>query len=429
MKDLLLRNITVIDPGGEQHEAETDILISGTRIARIGQRLPKGEAREVNRPGAHVSLGWVDLRAHFRDPGEEWKEGLLNGLEAAAAGGFTAVAVLPSTEPTLDSRAGIEYLLRKAEGHAVRVLPLGSLTKGLKGEQLAELYDLQQAGALAFTDDQHPVRNARLMLLALQYCRNFDGTVISFAHDADLGAGTMMHEGPMSVRLGMRGLTATAETIALQRDLSLLEYTGGRLHVATISTAGSVELIRAAKEKKLKVTCSVAAHNLLLDDGCLRGFDTNYKVLPPLRDREHIDALREGLRDGTIDAVVSDHRPEDVEHKKLEFAQAAFGMIGLETAFAVANTALKGHMSLRRIIERFSHGPRRVLGLPVHHIAEGAPADLTLFDPECDRTFSEDDIVSRSRNTPFIGQHFVGRPLGIVANGKAIIAKAAVRAS
>ena len=426
MKDLLLRNITVIDPGGEHHEAETDILITGNKISRIGARLPKGDAREVKQAGAHVSPGWVDLRAHFRDPGEEWKEGLTNGLDAAAAGGFTAVAVLPSTTPVLDQRAGIEYLLRRSEGHAVRVLPLGALTKGSQGEQLAELYDLQQAGAVAFTDDQHPVRNTRLMLLALQYCRNFEGIVISFALDGDLGAGTMLHEGPMSVRLGMRGLAPMAETIGLQRDLSLLEYAGGRLHVATISTAESVALIRAAKAKKLKVTCSVAAHNLLLDDGCLRGFDTNYKVLPPLRDREHIEALREGLKDGTIDAVVSDHRPEDVEHKKLEFAQAAFGMIGLETAFAAANTALKGHMSLRRIVERFTHGPRAVLGLPVYHIAEGAVADLTLFDPECDWIFSESDIVSRSRNTPFIGQHFVGRPLGIVANGKAVLAKAAL---
>ncbi|MEO8067320.1 MAG: dihydroorotase [Flavobacteriales bacterium] len=427
MKDLLLRNCTVIDPGGEHHEAEIDILISGNKIARIGTRLPKGGAREVLVPDLHVSLGWVDLRAHFRDPGEEWKEGLLNGLDAAAAGGFTHVAVLPSTDPVLDSRAGIEYVQRKAAGHAVRVLPLGALTKGLKGEQLAELYDMQQAGAVAFTDDQHAVRNTRLMLLALQYCRNFDGTVISFANDADLGAGTMMHEGHMSVRLGMRGLPAMAETIALQRDLSLLEYTGGRLHVATISTAGSVGLIRAAKAKKLRVTCSVAAHNLLLDDGCLRGFDTLYKVLPPMRDREHIDALREGLKDGTIDTVVSDHRPEDVEHKKLEFGQAAFGAIGLETAFAVANTALKAHMSVRRIIERFSHGPRAVLGLPVEHIAVGAVADLTLFDPECDWTFGEGDIVSRSHNTPFIGQHLVGRPLGIVANGKAVLAKGALQ--
>ncbi len=424
MKDLLLRNITVIDPGGEHHEAEVDMLISGNKIVRIGTRLPKGEAREWKVSGAHVSLGWVDLRAHFRDPGEEWKEGLTNGLDAAAAGGFTAVAVLPSTTPVLDARAGIEYLLSKANGHAVRVLPLGALTKGLKGEQLAELYDLHQAGAMAFTDDQSPVPNTRLMMLALQYCRNFDGTVVAFPYDADLGVGTMMHEGPMSVRLGMRGLTPMAETIALQRDLSLLEYTGGRMHVAAISTAESVALIKAAKAKKMKVTCSVAAHNLLLDDGCLRGFDTHYKVLPPLRDRTHIDALRDGLKDGTIDAVVSDHRPEDVEHKKLEFAHAAFGMIGLETAFAVANTALKGHMSLRRIVERFSHGPRAVLGLPTSHITEGTLADLTLFDPNCDWTFSAADIVSRSKNTPFIGQHFVGRPLGIVANGKAVLAKA-----
>lgn len=424
MKDLLLRNVTVIDPGGDQHEAGTDILISGKTIARIGKRLQKGSAKELSIEGLHVSPGWVDLRAHFREPGEEWKQGILNGLDAAAAGGFTSVAALPSTSPVLDQRSGIEFLLRKAEGHAVSLLPLGAITKGLKGEQLAELYDLQQAGAVAFSDDQQPVRNSRLMLLALQYCRNFNGLVMSFAADHHLSAGTMMHEGPMSVRLGMRGQAPVAEAMAVQRDLSLLEYTGGRLHIATISTAESVALIRAAKAKKLKVTCSVAAHHLLLDDGCLRGFDSNYKVVPPLRDSDHIDALREGVKDGTIDAIVSDHRPEDIEHKKLEFAQAAPGIIGLETAFATANTVLKGRMTLNRIVERFSNGPRAVLGLPAVHILEGAEANLTLFNPDKDWTFASGDIVSRAHNTPFIGQRFVGRPLGIVANGKAVLSAA-----
>ncbi|MEO8589800.1 MAG: dihydroorotase [Flavobacteriales bacterium] len=420
MNDLLLRQVKVIDPGGPHHDAETDILISGGRIARIGDRIPKGDAEELTVPGMHVSPGWVDLRAHFRDPGQEWKQGLANGLDAAAAGGFTSVCILPSTDPVLDGRSGVEYLLAKAAGHPVRVLPLGAITKGLKGQQLAELHDLRQAGAVAFSDDQHTVRNTRLMLLALQYSAGLpdnSAPVMVFPNDPDLCVNGMMHEGPMSTRLGLKGIPAMAESIQLARDLALLEYTGGHLHAATISTAESVEMIRAAKARKLKVTASVAAYNLLLDDGCLRGFETCYKVMPPLRDARHIDALREGVKDGTIDAIVSDHRPEDREHKVLEFGPAEFGIIGLETAFAVANTALKGRMSLRRTIERLSHGPRSVLGLPAVHIKEGDRAELTLFDPEVDWTCEERDLVSRSHNTPFLGQRFTGRPLGIIVEG------------
>lgn len=231
----------------------------------------------------------------------------------------------------------------------------------------------------------------------------------------------------MSARLGLRGIPPMAETIQVARDLALLEYAGGHLHLATISTAGSVELVRQAKSRKLRVTASVAAHNLLLDDGCLRGFESAYKVLPPLRDAEHIAALREGVKDGTIDAIVSDHRPEDREHKVVELGAATYGIIGLETAYAVSSTALKGTMSLRRIIQRFTSGPREVLGLPAAHIAEGAEADITLFDPEADWTCSEADLVSRSHNTPFLGQRFTGRPVGIFSQGQLRLAPAFVR--
>ncbi len=424
MNAFLLRQVTVVDPGGPHHDETLDLLITDGTIARAGKRLPKSEAVEIRVEGLHVSPGWVETRAHFRDPGEEYKQGILNGLDAAAAGGFTQVAVLPSTEPVMDSRASIEYVMRKAQGHAVRALPLGALSKGLKGQQLAEHFDMKEAGAIAICDDQHPVRNTRLMLLALQYALNFDGRVITFPLDHDLGAHGQMHEGHMNVRLGMRGIPAMAEAVALARDLALLEYTGSRMHVATLSTAESVELIRQAKAKKLRVSASVAAHNLLLDDGCLRGFDTNYKVMPPLRDMVHIEALRDGVKDGTIDTITSDHRPEDTEHKRLEFPQAASGIIGLETAFAVASTALKGRLSTRKLVERFCHGPRAVFGLSVPHIAEGGEAELSLFLPDHDWTLTEADIVSRSKNTPFIGYHFTGRPVGVIAQGRAKLAEA-----
>jgi len=416
MNETLLRNVTVVDPGGPHHDTTVDILIRDGGIAKVGEHLVAKGAQEVKHEGAHASPGWVDLRAHFRDPGEEWKAGIANGLDAAAAGGFTAVAVLPSTRPVTDDRAGIGYLLQRAQRHPVQLLPIGALTQGLKGEQLAELYDQQQAGAVAFGDDQRTIRNSRLMLLALQYSGGM-GTapVMVYPNDPDLSRGGQMHEGPMSTRLGLKGLPPVAETIQVQRDLAIQAYAGGHLHISTISTAGSVALIRAAKARKQRVTASVAAHNLLLDDGCLRGFETCYKVMPPLRDITHLEALREGVKDGTIDAIVSDHRPEDREHKVLEYGQATFGIIGLETAFAVANTAVKGRMGLRRLIERFTHGPRAVLGLPQVHIAEGTPANITLFNPEVDWTCTEEDLVSHSHNTPFLGQRLTGRALGIVS--------------
>lgn len=425
MTEAILRQVKVVDPGGPHHDSDADLLIRDGRIARIGQRLPKGPA-ELRLPGLHVSTGWLDLRADFRDPGEEWKQGIANGLDAAAAGGFTAVCVMPGTTPPTDARTGVEYLLRKAAGHAVRLLPAAALTKGLHGKQLAELHDLRTAGAVAFTDDAAPIRNSRLMLLALQYAAHLPDAaapVMCLPADPDLVHGGIMHEGVHSALLGLRGMPALAEELQLARDIALAEYTGGHLHAATVSTAGSVALIRAAKARKLKVSASVAAHHLLLDDARLSGFDSLYKVMPPLRDAEHIAALIEGVKDGTLDAIVSDHRPNDAEHKTVELGRAAFGIIGLETAFAVARTGARG-VSLRRLIQRFTSGPRAVLGLPPAAIAEGAPADLTLFDPAVEWTVGADDIVSRSRNTPFIGERLMGRPVGIVGQGRLVLAPA-----
>jgi len=419
MTEVILRQVKVVDPGGPNHDSETDILIRDGRIVRMGQRLSKG-ARELRIEGLHVSQGWIDLRVDFREPGEEWMQGVSNGLDAAAAGGFAAVCVMPATTPPIDSRASIEYLLRRAQGHAVRLLPVGAITKALQGKQLAEMHDMRQAGAVAFSDDQQPVRNSRLMLLAMQYVNGLPGAaapLMCFPADPDLCAHGIMHEGVHSALLGLRGMPAMAEAMQLARDIALAEYSGARLHAATVSTKQSVELIRQAKARKLNVTASVAAHHLLLDDACLSSFDSHYKVLPPLRDAEHIAALREGVKDGTIDAIVSDHRPKDIEHKLMELGRAAFGIVGLETAFGVARTATKS-IGLRRLMQRFTTGPRAVLGLPSTTIQEGAEANLTLFKPDQEWTVAQADIVSRSRNTPFIGQRLVGRPAGIFSQGQ-----------
>jgi len=427
MTDVILRRAHVVDPGGPHHEEEADILLRNGNVERVGKGLRAAGAAELRMDGLHVSTGWVDLRAHFRDPGEEWKAGIANGLDAAAAGGFTAVCALPTTQPVTDGQAGVAHMLRRAQGHAVRLLPLGAITQAAEGKRLAELHDMRQAGAVGFTDDVRAIRDARLMSIALQYSAGLPGgapPIMVLPMDPDLTAGGVMHEGPMSARLGLRGIPAEAEALQLARDIALLAYAGGHLHAAVISTAQAVDLVRQAKARKLRITASVAAHHLLLDDSCLRGFESCYKVLPPLRDASHIEALRQGVKDGTIDAIVSDHRPEDREHKVVELGQAAFGIIGLETAFATACTALKGTVPLRRIVERFTSGPRAVLGLPAAHIEAGAPAEITLFDPDAAWTCTEADLPSRSHNTPFIGQRFTGRPIGIVARGQLRLAPA-----
>ncbi|MCB0795861.1 MAG: dihydroorotase [Flavobacteriales bacterium] len=427
MKDLLLRQVTVIDPKGPAHKQIKDVRVRNGVIEKIGDRIIAGKTKVIKHPGLHVSPGWVDLRAHFREPGEEYKQGLQNGLDAAAAGGFTAVAVLPSTDPPLDDRAGIHHLLKQSAEHAVRLLPIGALSKGLQGEQMAELYDLKEAGAVAFSDDQAPLRNSRLLLLALQYAGPSGAPVIVFPNDPELAANGQMHEGPMSTRLGLRGSPALAEHVRLARDLALRNYTGARMHVATVSTAQSVELLRREGSTHGALSASVSALHLLLDDGCLRSFDSLYKVLPPLRDRSHIEALRQGVKDGTIGCIVSDHRPEDVEHKQREFGQAAYGAIGLETSFAAANTAMKGSLSISKLVERLCHGPRAVLGMEVPHLIEGTRAEMTLFDPAQEWTVTRADLVSRSKNSPLIGHPLTGRPLGIVANGQVVLNEGLLR--
>lgn len=424
MSALQLEQVHVVDPGGPSHGSVVDILIEGGRITRIGARLPKGKAKRIGAPGLHVSPGWVDMGAHFREPGEEYKEGVENGLNEAARGGYTAVCVLPSTHPVVDSRAQVEYLLRRATGHAVRLLPLAAISQGLEGRQLAELHDMHRAGAVGFTDDLRTRGSVRLLLLALQYVSPFQGLVLAHADEADLSAGGQMHEGAMSARLGLRGIPAMAEAIGLRRNVDLLAYTGSRMHIPLVSTAEGVAIIAEGKRQGLRLSASVAAHHLLLDDGCLRGFDSRYKVFPPLRSARHIEALREAVKEGVIDHVVSDHRPEDTDHKRVEFGQAAPGMIGLTTTFAAANTALKGRMSTRRIVERFCHGPRRILGLDVPHVVEGERAEITLFDPDHEWTYTRADVSSRSDNSPYIGQRFTGRSWGVVTPSGVMISPA-----
>lgn len=416
--ELLIKSATIVAPGSSFDGKVQDILIKDGAISSIGKGL-KSDGQVIEAENLHVSPGWFDMRVNFRDPGHEYKEDLHSGLEAAAAGGFTGVLVMPSTHPAIHTKADIEYLLNKSTGHAVEVVPAGSLTHALEGEQMAEMYDMHQAGARAFTDDKQPVADPSLMTRALLYTQNFDGLTISYAMDEKLAHGGQMNEGEVSTMLGMQGIPGIAESLRVNREIELAKYTGAKLHFATISTARSVELIREAQQDGVAVTAEVAAHQLVLDDTHLDGFDSNYKVTPPLRGKEDIEALKAGLADGTIGVICSDHSPEDIENKQLEFGLAEFGISSVQTAFSCA---LEGsQLKLNDLVATMAINPRNILGLDVPTIEEGQRANLTLFNPDGEWTPGNDNWKSKSKNSPFMGKALKGTVIGICNDGKVVL--------
>jgi dihydroorotase len=413
----LIRAAKVIDPHSTKHQQQVDILIEDGHIKAIGQNLeaPTG-AQIIEEEGLHVAPGLFDLHANFRDPGYEWKEDFNSGMLAAAKGGFTGVLSMPSTLPTVDNKSQVEYVQKICSGKLVNVHPAASITKGLKGMELTEMFDMSKSGALAFTDDKHSLQHAGVMKLALLYTKNFSGIVMNQANDNSISAEGHMNEGLTSTKLGLKGVPSLAEDLMTARDIQLCEYTEGRLHFSCVSTADSVAQIRAAKAKGLNITADVAIHNLVLNETACEGFDTRYKVHPVLRTQKDIDALVEGLKDGTIDAICTDHRPEDIENKKVEFDNAEFGMIALQTAFPLA-CQLEKEIGLEGIVEKMSINPRKVLGLEAASIEEKAAANLFLFNPKTEWTLEEADIASKSKNSPFIGKQLQGKILGVVNNG------------
>ncbi|MFN8298320.1 MAG: dihydroorotase [Chitinophagales bacterium] len=415
--EILIRSARIIDAGSPYNNQVKDILISEGKIKKIGAKLINNtKAQEVKLPNLHVSLGWVDLHTYLSDPGLEQKETVESGCRAAAFGGFTHICAMPNTNPVTDTKAQVEYLLRKSAGEIVTVLPVGAATQHTDGKDLADMYDMHLAGAVAFSDGLKPSPSAGVIERALLYIKAFDGLLMVHPEDKSISKNGAMQEGVVSTRLGLPGAAPLAEEIAVNRDLYVQDYTQGRLHFLDVSLKKSIELIRGAKKKGQQVTCSVNAYNLLLDDSAVGSYDTNCKVNPHLRSKEDIAALIKGIADGTVDTVTSAHNPQDEDCKKLEFDKADFGMIGLETAFAVTATATTGKIKTEQLVALFAENPRKVLGLQ-GSIKEGALADLTLFDPEKKWTFSKEDIKSLSANTPFIGTAFTGKALGVVNKG------------
>ncbi|MFN0215620.1 MAG: dihydroorotase [Saprospiraceae bacterium] len=412
----LLKSARIFD--GRSESRAQDILIENGLIKLISDRIPvPQEAKIWESPNLCVSPGWLDLGVYAADPGFEHREDLYTTAAAAAAGGFTSVACFPNTDPAIHTKSEILYVKNKAAVLPVQVYPIGAISQGCEGKDLAELFDMHAVGAIAFSDGKRSVQDAGLLLRALQYAKAFNGLVINVPHHKTIAAGGQIHEGLMSTTLGLKGLPALAEELMVQRDLSLLEYSEGRLHIHLISTAKSVELIRAAKRAGLSVTCSVAVANLCFTDEKLANFDSNWKIVPPLRSSTDTAALVEGLCDGTIDFICSNHTPWHEEAKNQEFSYAEFGMIGMETAFSLCRTFLNKKLKINDLVEKLSLGARRVLKLEVPKIAQGERADLTVFDPDAAWVLEEKDIRSKSKNTPFIGQKFQGKAL-VIINGK-----------
>ncbi len=412
--NLLFKSVTIIDPNSVYHKQITDVLVEDGKIVRIAVDI-QADAEIIDAKGCYLAPGFFDLNCNFGDLGLETKEDMQSGTRAAAAGGFTGVALMPNMQPPVHSKSEVQYLLNQSRGNLVDVYPLGAISHKTQGKDLAEMYDMYSSGALAFTDGNLPVQDAGLMERALLYAQGFGGLIFSYPEDSSIAGKAKVHEGVVSTLLGMKGIPALAEELMVSRDLYLAEYTDSRLHFTTISTAQAVGQIRRAKAKGLKVTCDVAAHHLVLTDDALLGFDSLYKVKPPLRTQEDVNAMLDGLRDGTIDAIVSQHTPHEVEFKDVEFEVAEFGMIGLQTAFPLA---VKAGLSLELIVEKLAINPRKITGIKTASIAEGEMANLVLLNPNMNWNYARENNLSKSYNSPFIGQEMTGKVLLAINNNQ-----------
>jgi len=420
---LLIKGGTVADPVTGKI-TEKDILSVDGKIVRIGANLGPSGAEVLDATGKLVAPGLIDMHVHLREPGFEAKETILTGTRAAARGGFTAVACMPNTNPVADNAALISHIKSTAMVKGmVNVYPIGAITRGSKGEELAEMGDMKEAGAAAFSDDGMPVMNAGLMRRAMQYARMLGVTIISHSEDKNLSAGGAMHEGYVSTVLGLKGIPASAEEVMVARDILLAEETGCRVHIAHVSTAGSVRLVREAKTRGAHVTAEVTPHHFTLTDEFVMGYDTSTKVNPPLRTAADVAAVKEGLADGTIDVIATDHAPHTVEEKDVEYDRAAFGLVGLETAVGLVWTELvtTGVLTPLQAITKLTLNPSNVLGIPKGTLETGADADITIIDPNLAETVDASLFESKGRNTPFNGRLLKGLPVVTIVEGRVVM--------
>jgi dihydroorotase len=418
-RTLLLKNGRIIDPVNGR-EAQADLLIEGGRIVGLPK---KGKPKPTNIQvidcrNKFVVPGLVDMHVHLREPGEEYKETIHSGALAAAAGGFTAIACMPNTKPVNDNGAVTNFIIEKAQDAAVRVYPVGAISKGSRGENLAEFGEMKEAGVVAVSDDGRPVTNSQLMRRALEYASNFNLPVISHAEDLHLAQNGAMNEGAFATKLGLKPIPGSAEEVMIYRDISLAELTGRPIHIAHVSTRESVNLIRRAKKRSIRVTAETAPHYFTLTEKAVAGYNTNAKMNPPLRSDADVAAIRAGLGDGTIDAIATDHAPHSILEKELEFDLAANGIIGLETAVPLTLALVrKGIIDLNKLVELLSVNPARILGRPGGSLARGAVADITVIDPDKVFVYTKKRVVSKSANSPFLNKRLQGKVLLTMVGG------------
>jgi dihydroorotase len=408
---ILIQQVTITDPSSPLHGTTQDILIESGIIRDIQPGIRAEADTVVKGNQLHASPGWVDVFAHFADPGYEYKETLESGARAAAAGGYTDVFVIPNTKPVIDSKSQAEYVFQKSKSLPVTIHPIGAISKGTEGKDLAEMYDMRASGAVAFSDGLHPVQSAGILLKALQYVKAFEGTIIQIPDDRSVGANGLMHEGIVSTRLGLPGKPIMAEELLVARDIKLARYAESKLHFTGVTSPKSLEYIRRAKEAGIQVTCSVTPYHLFFTDEDLQQYDTNLKVFPPLRTKRDVEVLQQAVLDGTIDCIATHHLPHEYDSKVLEFEYAKYGMTGLETAYAAIKTVLP-NLPEHRWVEMVSINPRKIFGLPVAAIEKNAPASITLFEPGVPVTISA--FRSKSKNSAFMGKTLQGMVRGII---------------
>lgn len=422
---MLIKNVR---PVSKKHNGQdtVDVLIKDGVIQAIGSGLEASKGEDIHDfKGAYMSPGWMDMHVHLREPGYEYKETIKTGCDAAAFGGFTAVACMPNTKPPTHTRDVVEYIIKKAESLPVAVYPIGCVTKERKGKSIAEMGDMKDGGAVAFSDDGDPVYDSQVMRVALEYSSMLNMPIINHEEDLALSRPGHMNEGRVSTRLGLDGTPGVAEETMIARDILLAEYTGGHVHIAHISTAKGVDLVREAKKKGIRVTTEVCPHHFDMTDEEIdrHHFDTNFKMHPPLRTREDVGAMVEGLADGTIDAICTDHAPHSIEEKEVEFIYAPNGIIGLETAWAISNKRLieTGKLSLQQILEKLVYNPRTILNIEIPDFEVGTKANLTFFNTDEEWVFDAKNVHSKSRNSPYLNTKFKGRALGIFNKGQFVL--------